>query len=318
MKMLKEHLLQILDNYLKDASKNFGESETFKVITRYMPQEITEIVKDKYRYRIIGSCGKGKWAKYPWIAIIDRTITGKPQTGFYPMFLFREDMSGLYLSLNQGVARIRSIYKRRAKIVLESFATSYRSLIDKNFVGNFIHASIDLKVTNKNSLASYYETGNIIAKYYSKESVYEITETEIEDDLNQMLFLYSLLVEHYLYSEQSMLDLIEDDETEYQDNLIAIKHHKSIEKNPELARKVKEIHGYTCEVCGFNFEKTYSEIGKNYIEAHCLIPFPDLKGKESSLDLLNDFVVLCSNCHSMIHKFKKPWDIKAFKEYLKK
>ncbi len=316
--MLKEHLIQIVDNYLKDAGQKFGESETFKVITLDIPREITEIVKDKYRYRIIGSCGKGKWAKYPWIAILDRTITGKPKTGFYPMFLFREDMSGIYLSLNQGVTKIRNIHKRRAKIVLESFATSYRDLIDKTFVGNFIYASIDLKVPNKNSLAAYYEAGNIIAKYYSKESLNEMTEAEIEDDVRQMLFLYSLLVEHYLYSEQSVLDFIEDDETDYQDNLITIKHHKSLERNPELIGKVKEIHGYTCEICGFNFEKTYGEFGKNFIEAHCLVPFLDLKGKELSLDPLNDFVVLCSNCHSMIHKFKKPWDIKAFKEYLKK
>ena len=49
------------------------------------------------------SVGKGQWAKVPWVAILDRSETTTVQRGIYVVYLFREDMSGVYLTLNQGV-----------------------------------------------------------------------------------------------------------------------------------------------------------------------------------------------------------------------
>lgn len=70
------------------------------------------------------------------------------------------------------------------------------------------------------------------------------------------------------------------------------------------------------EACGFEFEKTYGEIGKGYIECHHLIPLSNFKvNKETKLEGL---ALLCSNCHRMIHrdtnansiaKFKSNWNI---------
>jgi len=50
--------------------------------------------------RVEGSPGAGNWASVPWVALLDPTITVSTQNGVYPVFLFREDMSGVYLSLN--------------------------------------------------------------------------------------------------------------------------------------------------------------------------------------------------------------------------
>ncbi len=45
----------------------------------------------------------GQWTHFPWIAIFDIDITTSAQRGFYPVYLFTEDMrGGVYLSLNQG------------------------------------------------------------------------------------------------------------------------------------------------------------------------------------------------------------------------
>ena len=57
-------------------------------------------------------------------------------------------------------------------------------------------------------------------------------------------------------------------------------------------------------VCGFDFEARYGELGTGYIEAHHVVPFAEL-AKEPEPVLLNpmtDFVVVCANCHRMLHR----------------
>lgn len=55
-----------------------------------------------------------------------------------------------------------------------------------------------------------------------------------------------------------------------------------------------------CECCGFDFEKTYGEIGKGYIECHHIVPLNKFNfSKETKL---NDLALVCSNCHRMLHR----------------
>ena len=59
-------------------------------------------------------------------------------------------------------------------------------------------------------------------------------------------------------------------------------------------------HGLKCVVCGFEFEKKYGARGKDYIEVHHLRPVSTLR-KPTKVNPKNDMVVVCSNCHRMIH-----------------
>lgn len=92
-----------------------------------------------------------------------------------------------------------------------------------------------------------------------------------------------------------------------------LRHHEFVERNSKLAKRTKEIHGYTCVACGFNFRKKYGEIGMNYIEAHHLTPFADLNEK-SKVSPKNDMTVLCANCHRMIHRLQNVSNIEEFKK----
>ena len=71
--------------------------------------------------------------------------------------------------------------------------------------------------------------------------------------------------------------------------------------------------GYQCQACGFNFEEAYGKLGKEYIEAHHLIPISDLKKGEIRKTSEKDFATFCSNCHRMIHKLSDPSDIGKLK-----
>ncbi|WP_342129800.1 HNH endonuclease [Hydrogenophaga sp. OTU3427] len=59
-----------------------------------------------------------------------------------------------------------------------------------------------------------------------------------------------------------------------------------------------------CEACGFDFEKVYGERGKEFIECHHTKPVSQLEVGEKTK--LSDLVMLCSNCHRMVHR-RKPW-----------
>jgi 5-methylcytosine-specific restriction protein A len=76
------------------------------------------------------------------------------------------------------------------------------------------------------------------------------------------------------------------------------------ERNSEGRRRALEKYGYTCQVCGMNFEDVYGEIGHQYIEVHHLYPVCNM-GENYQFDPLDEergLVPLCSNCHSMIHR----------------
>jgi 5-methylcytosine-specific restriction enzyme A len=72
-----------------------------------------------------------------------------------------------------------------------------------------------------------------------------------------------------------------------------------------------------CEACGFNFHKTYGEIGKGYIEIHHQKPicqYDDADFSKFISDAIKDLIPLCSNCHRIIHRKKdKPLTIQELK-----
>ena len=82
-------------------------------------------------------------------------------------------------------------------------------------------------------------------------------------------------------------------------------------RNRAIRNQCAEKYKYTCQICGFNFEKTYGEIGKGFIEVHHLKPMASYD-KEHDIKL-DDLIALCPNCHSMIHiggDLKRPKDLR--------
>jgi predicted HNH restriction endonuclease len=74
------------------------------------------------------------------------------------------------------------------------------------------------------------------------------------------------------------------------------------ERSPVNRQKALELHGFSCTVCGFNFERVYGERGKGFIEVHHVKPLHSFNGKEHYFDPRTDLIPVCSNCHRMIHR----------------
>ena len=77
------------------------------------------------------------------------------------------------------------------------------------------------------------------------------------------------------------------------------------ERNPINRELCLSKKGYTCYVCGFNFREHYGVIGKKFIEVHHVVPVSQL-GADYRINIDEDLVPVCSNCHSMLHRTNPP------------
>lgn len=87
-------------------------------------------------------------------------------------------------------------------------------------------------------------------------------------------------------------------------------------RNPSLTRAAKEVHGCACQVCGISFCDLYGELGRDFIEGHHLDPLSERPEREWSDTLttsIEKIAVLCSNCHSMIHRRKPALSVEELK-----
>lgn len=100
-----------------------------------------------------------------------------------------------------------------------------------------------------------------------------------------------------------------DDEDSFLEGRQVLKQHLVRERNPKLIARAKELYKQkqgklVCQVCLFDFEKEYGEIGADYIEGHHTIPVSEMQLDEETK--VEDIAMVCANCHRMLHR-RRPW-----------
>ena len=90
-------------------------------------------------------------------------------------------------------------------------------------------------------------------------------------------------------------------------------------RNPALVLEAKRRYGYKCKACAFDFEQVYGELGRHYIECHHLNPMSERSSYQGSpaLTKIEDVVVLCANCHRMVHKRRPPLTLEELRTLLR-
>ena len=102
---------EVLKNYIKYKTKVFKNNPMGQVLRNNLPSKIEELLSlNKNTYTVNGSIGQGQWAEIPWISIFLNSITSTATNGYYLVYLFKSDMSGVYLSLNQGWTYFKNKY----------------------------------------------------------------------------------------------------------------------------------------------------------------------------------------------------------------
>lgn len=103
-------------------------------------------------------------------------------------------------------------------------------------------------------------------------------------------------------------DIDELDDEEATEGRLLERRHFARERDRRLRAKKIRQHRKThsslaCEVCGFDFEANYGERGEGYIECHHVVPLHTSAERKTKL---SDLILICANCHRMIHR-KNPW-----------
>jgi 5-methylcytosine-specific restriction protein A len=103
-------------------------------------------------------------------------------------------------------------------------------------------------------------------------------------------------------------DISLDDES-FPEGRILCRLHLLRERNQTLVtRKKQEIlqqkGNLACEICGFDFEIAYGALGRGFAECHHRIALTKLP--QHSVSRTRDLAIVCSNCHSMLHRVR-PW-----------
>lgn len=112
----------------------------------------------------------------------------------------------------------------------------------------------------------------------------------------------------------------QDDESAFPEGGECFKRHRYLERDSAITRKAKkkrlaEVAMLECDVCGFNFESRYGDLGRGFIEAHHLTPVAKLEGKTKTK--ITELGLVCSNCHRMLHRGLAPLSIAALRRVIR-
>ncbi|AHF13337.1 hypothetical protein BARVI_12060 [Barnesiella viscericola DSM 18177] len=88
------------------------------------------------------------------------------------------------------------------------------------------------------------------------------------------------------------------------------------ERNPRARKMCIQKYGCICNICQFDFQKQYGELGKDFIHVHHIIPISENKGRSYKVDYENDLIPVCPNCHAMLHRSNI--SIEALKDAVRK
>lgn len=154
--------------------------------------EGSEVVKERANLKVRWSFGQGAWARIPWLALLDQRIARATSDGIYVIYLFREDMSGVYATLNQGITKEKERLGGRAgQIAIRERAAELRS-----FAGALKHAGFELShgidLRSQSTLAQDYPHGTVAHRFYEAGN---LPKTHgLLEDLRLLLEAYDAIV----------------------------------------------------------------------------------------------------------------------------
>jgi 5-methylcytosine-specific restriction protein A len=131
----------------------------------------------------------------------------------------------------------------------------------------------DVAIGKKSALVRGFESSVAFSKLYRVAAL--PTEKELIEDLREMARLYRVSI------ARGGVDSLDDiDDPSLMGSLVTVEErrryrlHMVIEgRNSKAAQLAKKVHGYICQGCGFDFAAVYGSVGREYIEAHHLVPF---------------------------------------------
>jgi predicted HNH restriction endonuclease len=181
---------------------------------------------------------------------------------------------------------------------------TYASIIaDENKILWDLKNILRLKVNSLYEITDPKKLKNIFDKWYSVDKV--VVEDQRIHNKNSCAF------EMYINYRKNSQELTFTNETEFVEKEARTEGGERVvvskvaERDPKLRQIAIRLHGLKCKACGFDFFKTYGEIGKGFIEIHHIRQLKNNENfNETLTDPKTDLTPLCSNCHRVVHRKK--------------
>ncbi len=179
----------ILDNYKNGEMKVDSTTELYSKLIRVIPAELRDFLK-RDDLIVKGSMGQGNKSEYPWISILNKNVTNTTQKGLYIVYLFKKDMSGFYITLNQGITNFEKLYGKNKYDYAVKVSNYFKGEIGET---SFSNNQIVLGNGRTKDLGYGYERTTILSKFYPSNN---FTEELLRADLIDLLNKYDEIIKH--------------------------------------------------------------------------------------------------------------------------
>lgn len=187
---VKDKFQYILNNYLGTAKIVNKENESFQILTHTLPSEIREFINDD-KLIVKGSMGQTNKSDCPWISILNSDITRTTQSGIYIVYLFKKDMTGFYLSLNQGIKNFQDLFQSKKYEYAVKVAKYFKDEIPET---TFSKGEIHLGDVKPGQRAFGYEKTTVLSKYYP---INNYDDKILKNDLSELIKIYNMISKHF-------------------------------------------------------------------------------------------------------------------------
>ncbi|MEI3799699.1 MULTISPECIES: MrcB family domain-containing protein [unclassified Chitinophaga] len=318
--MIRELFESILENYLAEkehyarleaGEKKLSELTIHNTLVKRLPFEFKRASNLNDKYLFEGSIGKGNIAEVPHLCVFDTAITTSAQEGYYIVYLFSTDMTKIYLTLEQAWTQYLNRYGiDQGKTEIARNTQKIRNII-RSAEGFSFNQPV-LGATR--ALGKGYELGVICSKVYFFDTL--PSDAEFIDDLRNLVGVYkelkglvgtNILDIKTRSSEESFQSEIQNTPPEKPPvGPIARNTQRNYNgvawrRNPKYASQAIENANYTCEHQSHHQTFISAKSGTQFVEAHHLIPMQFQDKFEYSLDVPENIIALCPNCHKAIH-----------------
>lgn len=155
------------------------------------------------------------------------------------------------------------------------------------------------------------------------QNKYEINNKAPKEWIEGLKNYFNQPKQENLYKENQLIaPLINDEEfyMEYNEGTRTLKQHYKRERESKVIKLAKEKfkkenERLYCEICGFDFEEVYGELGLDFIEGHHTIPVSEMEENQNTKP--QDIIMVCSNCHRMLHRKSPCLDSRELKKIIK-
>ena len=146
------------------------------------------VVAAHRRITVRASAGQGSWARIPWIALLHGGVTDTTRAGVYVIYLFRFDMSAVYLTLNQGVTEpLQRLGQAVGLAWVRGQAVELRERVSELARDGFeLVEPLDLHTDY--ATAQHYAASTIAHRCYARDSL--PTDVEMLADAGRILDAY--------------------------------------------------------------------------------------------------------------------------------